>query len=76
MPWLKYPMKDVQVCDKLGRVDKKRYHSKISEWGNPIEVISITCRAGGHMVNWNILVAMEKKSIEIPWVVTSETGTA
>ena len=54
MPWLKYPMKDVQVCDKLGGADKKRYYSKISEWGNLIEVISIVCNAEGHVVNWNI----------------------
>ena len=54
MPWLKYPMKDVQVCDKLGGADKKRYYSKISEWGNLIEVISIICKTDGHTVNWNI----------------------
>jgi hypothetical protein len=34
-------MKDVLICDKLGGVDKKRYNSKISEWGNLILVISI-----------------------------------
>lgn len=44
-------MKDVQVCDKLGGVDKKRYYSKISEWGNLIEVISIIREADGHTVN-------------------------
>ena len=41
MPWLEYPMKDAQVCDKLGEADKKHYYSKISEWGNPIQVICI-----------------------------------
>ena len=30
---------------------------------------------GGHLPNWNILVSKEKKSIEIPEVVTSEMGT-
>lgn len=30
----------------------------------------------GHSPNWNILVSEEKKSIEIPRVVTSETGSA
>jgi hypothetical protein len=75
MPWLEYPMKDVLICDKLGGVDKKRYNSKISEWGNLILVISIAY-IGGHNVNWNILVALEKKSNEIPVVVTSEVGTA
>ncbi len=30
----------------------------------------------GHLPNWNILVSREKKSIEIPKVVTSEIGTA
>ncbi len=74
MPWLEYPKKDVLICDKLGGVDKKRYNSKISEWGNLIRVIRIIRKADGHSVNWNILVALEKKSNEIPWVVTSETG--
>ena len=41
MPWLEYPKKDVQICDKLGGVDKRRYNSKISEWGNLIVVITI-----------------------------------
>ena len=54
MPWLRYPMKDVQVCDKLGGADKKRYHSKISEWGNLKEVISFIRSTDGNMVNWNI----------------------
>jgi hypothetical protein len=31
---------------------------------------------GGYNVNWNILVALEKKSTEIPQVVTSERGSA
>jgi len=30
----------------------------------------------GHLPNWNILVSREKKSTEIPKVVTSEIGTA
>ncbi len=76
MPWLEYPMKDVQVCDKLGEADKKRYYSKISEWGNLREPISLIHKVDGHVVNWNISVATEKKSKEIPWVVTSETGSA
>ena len=54
MPWLEYPKKDVLICDKFGEVDKKRYNSKISEWGNPIRVICIICNAEGHIVNWNI----------------------
>ena len=41
MPWLEYPKKDVLICDKLGGVDKRRYNSKISEWGNLIVVITI-----------------------------------
>ena len=69
-------MKGVLICDKLGGADKKRYNSKMPEWGNPMEVISIVCSTDGYIVNWNILVAMEKKSIEIPWVVTSEMGIA
>lgn len=36
MPWQSEAKKDVLICDKLGRVDKKRDNSKISEWGNPI----------------------------------------
>ena len=44
-------MKDVQVCDKLGGVDKRRYYSKISEWGNPIQVICIIRNTEGHTVN-------------------------
>gem|GEM_PF-2774241 len=51
MPWLEYPMKDAQICDKLGGVDKRRYNSKISEWGNLIRVIRITRKASGHNVN-------------------------
>ena len=43
-------MKDAQVCDKLRGVDKKRYNSKISEWGNPIRVIRIIRNAEGHIV--------------------------
>ncbi len=54
MPWLECPMKDALICDKLGGVDKKRYYSKISEWGNPIRVIRIICKAEGYIVNWNI----------------------
>lgn len=62
MPWLEYPKKDAQICDKPREVDKKRYNSRISEWGNLIPVIGIAIKYGGHIVNWNILVAMEKKS--------------
>ncbi len=54
MPWLECPKKDVLICDKLGGVDKKRYYSKISEWGNLIWVIRIICKTEGHIVNWNI----------------------
>lgn len=39
MPWLAYPMKDVQSCDKLGGAATTRYYSEISEWGNPFSVI-------------------------------------
>ncbi len=38
MPWLECPMKDVLICDKPGGVDKKRYYSRISEWGNLISI--------------------------------------
>ncbi len=61
MPWLEYPKKDVLICDKLRGVDKKRYNSKISEWGNLIQVICIDCRAVGDIVNWNILVTGGKE---------------
>ena len=44
-------MKDVQVCDKPRGVDKKRYYSRISEWGNLIPVIGIFCKTEGHVVN-------------------------
>lgn len=54
MPWLKYPMKDVLVCDKPRGVDKKHYNSRISEWGNPIQVICIIFNLEGHIVKWNI----------------------
>ncbi len=41
MPWFEYPMKDVQICDKLGGVDKKRYYSKISDMGEPNTICCI-----------------------------------
>ena len=44
--------------------------------GEPYRVISIVAICDGHDPNWNILVRSEKKSIEIPKVVTSEIGTA
>ena len=36
MPRQSEAKKDVLICEKRGGVDKKRYHSTISEWGNPI----------------------------------------
>lgn len=35
MPWLEYPMKDVQICDKPRGVDKKRYNSRDFRMGEP-----------------------------------------
>lgn len=43
--------------------------------GEPYTPRSII-RLEGHDPNWNILVRSEKKSTEIPKVVTSEIGTA
>ena len=76
MPWLAYPMKDVQSCDKLGGAATTRYYSEISEWGNPFSIIRENPHADGHLPNWNISVSREKKSIEIPSVATSEMGKA
>ena len=33
MPWLEYPKKDVQICDKLGEVDKRRYTPRFPNGG-------------------------------------------
>jgi hypothetical protein len=35
MPRQLEAMKDVVVCDKLGRADKQAFEPEISEWGNP-----------------------------------------
>ena len=35
MPWVFVPIKEVQDCFKPRGAVKKRYHSGISEWGNP-----------------------------------------
>jgi len=35
MPWLIYPMKEVQDCHKLWRAVMMRYYPEISEWENP-----------------------------------------
>ena len=35
MPWVFVPIKEVLGCLKPRGAVKKRYHSGISEWGNP-----------------------------------------
>ncbi len=37
MPRQSEAKKDVLICEKRGGVDKKRYYSTISEWGNPVD---------------------------------------
>ncbi len=70
-------MKDAQVCDKFGRVDKRRYYSKISEWGNPMRVIRIICFYRWTQCELKYLSSIGKEiNLEIPLVVTSERGTA
>jgi hypothetical protein len=37
MPWRQKPKKDVVGCDKPRGAVSRRYQSRISEWGNPLE---------------------------------------
>ena len=68
-------MKDAQDCDKLGEAVKKRYTPRFpnggTQYGKPVLPIMVDTRR--IEISY---VSEEKKSIEIPWVVTSETGTA
>ena len=42
MPRQLEAMKDVVVCEKLGRADKRALYPEMSEWGNPAALFTET----------------------------------
>ena len=74
MPWYRRAMKDVKSCDKL-RGAAIGFDPEMSEWGNPVRVMSHHPK-GSERGELKHLSTLREKSNEIPLVAASEDGRA
>ncbi len=76
MPWYQRATKDVTSCEKL-RGDASVVDPEMSEWGNPVRVMSHHLRKEGPTQGIETSQYLqEEKSKEIPSVAASESGRA